>query len=126
MSRRHQLPARLPAGTIDRFDLDAIVDRTTDGTWAEKALEQEAAHVRDIAVSVADAAVYTMAKVFEAHRLVDGTFERHDNDALYHLTAEIAARLIHERLIDRLGDGRGDPGAGRELAVSVVLRGSRR
>jgi hypothetical protein len=119
---RRRLPAHIPSGAIDRFDLDALVARTTNGTWAARALEEEAARVRGIALSVADAAVYTAAKVFERHGLVDGVFDLQDNDALYHLTTEIATRLIHERLINRLDDGRGDTRAGREVAVSVVLR----
>lgn len=120
MTRRHRLPMhRLPDGNIDKLVLHEIVARNTSGAWLENALGKEADHLHDIALSVADPAVYTVSKVFELHGL--GEFDTADNDALYRVITEIAARRIRERLIGSLGDGRRDPGAG-EVAVSVVLR----
>jgi hypothetical protein len=123
MKARHRLPMRRPPDdSIDKLVLNEIVARNTSGAWLENALGQEAGHLRDITLSVADPAVYTVAKVFELHGLVVDT---DDNDALYRVITEIAARRIRERLIGPLGDGRRDPGAGNEIAVSVVLRGLR-
>lgn len=131
MKGRHRRPRCRPSDdSIDKLELDKIVAQNTSGGWLENVLREEAAHLRDIdlrdiALSVTDPAVYTVARVFELHGLVDGVFDTDDNDALYRVITEIAARRIRERLIGSLGDGRRDPGAGKEIAVPVVLRETR-
>lgn len=122
MTRRYRLPARHSSATIEKVDLDEIVEWTASGAWAETALADEAARMRRIALSVADAAVYTVGRVFERHSLVGDVFELNDNDALYRVITEVATRLIHKRLIERFSDGRRDPAVEKEIAVSILLK----
>lgn len=125
MTRRHRLPARPLSSTADEVDLHEIV-ASLDGTWAEKALGDEVRRLGDIALNVADIAVSTVARVFERHGLLDDAFDTRDNDALYRLITEIAVRLVRERLIEGLSDGRRHPPVSKEIAVSVLLRDLRR
>lgn len=98
-----RLPARRPLPGVVERHLDFPATSPSDGSWVEAAIAYHAAAAGGIADCIADEAAFDVGQVLGRHGLISATLHGDDLRQVRDPIRALAAQLLRERMIRRMG-----------------------